>query len=319
MALAFRYWSALPIPGALEDCNRAVGAYERAKGLAFGGAPCGLAFAPTPTRVSGLAGGDRPTMASAAPPEARGGHAAFHASGGAWDDILEYYLFNADRRELEFAYRLAKTSYHGRAPDPSGFGAGAGFVPRDFARARHYFAFVARAVWPEDPLPPFNISPFPPNAAQTQAHALAASSASFLGRMHLRGEGAPADAARAHAWFARGAAQGDARCLNAMGEMWRDGLVPRLGDAEEGGPDAHANTTTPRPKTMAPDPGKAMRYFAAAARQGLPEAQLNLARHHFARGELQAASALFDAVLVRGSGFEAYYYLGQGPDAGPAL
>ncbi|KAH9050948.1 hypothetical protein EDB83DRAFT_2317047 [Lactarius deliciosus] len=100
---------------------------------------------------------------------------------------------------------------------------------------------------------------------------LAAPAAGYLGRMFLRGEGVRVDLKLAKMWFERGAAYGDRECHNGLGIMWRDGLV--------------------------------------AAGQDLAEAQLNLGKHHYQRGDLKLASSYFEAALRHGSPFEAYYYL----------
>ena len=67
--------------------------------------------------------------------------------------------FNADRGEMDFAYRLGKIYYQGStygAPGGAACGGdGASIVPRDFHRARYYFR-IARQVWPRDPPTPGN-------------------------------------------------------------------------------------------------------------------------------------------------------------------
>lgn len=133
-----------------------------------------------------------------------------------------------------------------------------GAVPRDFERARHYFLLIARLVWPRDPLNPLNYQSTPIKDEHTPI-VFAASSAAFLGRMYLRGEGVKADPATAKMWFERGSEQGDRECQNALGIIWRDGLVPSL----------------------KADSMKALAYFTAAANQELAEAQVNVAKIHF--------------------------------------
>ncbi|KAJ7668547.1 hypothetical protein DFH06DRAFT_1182031 [Mycena polygramma] len=298
MALAYRYWSGI---GTLEDCNRAVDWYERAAEQAMdffrSGPPGGRTLPQTPTRLSDLAGGVYGPGASVASTGANAQRAAVRAgmsraSGETWEDILDYYLFNADRREIEFAYRLGKIFYQGSIYSSRGGVAsgseGVGAVPRDFERARHYFLLIARLVWPRDPPNPLQYTATPLKDENAPV-AYAASSAAFLGRMYLRGEGVKADPAMAKMWFERGSEHGDRECQNGLGIIWRDGLVPSL----------------------KADPKQAMTYFTAAAGQELAEAQINVAKHHFARGELALAAALFETAVLYGSPFEAYYYLGQ--------
>ncbi|KAJ6593532.1 HCP-like protein [Mycena capillaripes] len=298
MALAYRYWSGI---GTLDDCNRAVDWYERAAEQAMdafeSGPPGGRTLPQTPTRLSDLVGGVYGPGASVASTGANAQKAAIRAgmsraSGETWDDILDYYLFNADRREIEFAYRLGKIFYQGSIYSSRGGVAsgseGVGAVPRDFDRARHYFLLIARLVWPRDPANPLSYTATPLKDENAPV-AFAASSAAFIGRMYLRGEGVKADPATAKMWFERGSEHGDRECQNALGIMWRDGLVPG----------AKA------------DLKKAMTYFMAAAGQELAEAQINVAKYHFARGEVVLAAAIFNTAIAFGSPFEAYYYLGQ--------
>ena len=87
----------------------------------------------------------------------------------------------------------------------------------------------------------------------------AAASAAYLGRMFLRGEGVKADLVMAKAWFERGAEHGDRECLNGLGIMYRDGLIPGA----------------------SPDLQTAMTHFNAAAGQELAEAQVNIGKYHF--------------------------------------
>ncbi|KAJ7496963.1 hypothetical protein FB451DRAFT_1120046 [Mycena latifolia] len=294
MALAYRYWSGI---GTLEDCNRAVDWYERASEQAMeiflSGPPGGRTLPQTPTRLSDLVGGVYGPGASVASTGLNSQKAAIRAgmsraSGETWEDILEYYLFNADRREIDFAYRLGKIFYQGSIYSSRGGIAsgseGVGAVPRDFERARHYFLVVAHSVWPRDP-------PHPA-ATPKDEHApiiFAASSAAFLGRMYLRGEGVKADPAMAKMWFERGSEHGDRECHNGLGIIWRDGLV----------------------SPFKADSKKAIAHFTAAAGQELAEAQINVAKYHFARGEMALASAMFETAVLYGSPFEAYYYLGR--------
>ncbi|KAF7351169.1 Ubiquitin-protein ligase [Mycena sanguinolenta] len=300
MALAYRYWSGI---GTLEDCNRAVDWYERAAEQAMdmfrSGPPGGRTLPQTPTRLSDLVGGVYGPGASVASTGGNAQRAAIRAglsraSGETWEDILDYYLFNADRREIEFAYRLGKIFYQGSIySSKGGIGSGSegvGAVPRDFERARHYFLLIARMVWLRDPANPLQHTPTVLKDDHNLPIGYAASSACYLGRMYLRGEGVKADPAIAKMWFERGSEQGDRECQNGLGIIWRDGLVPSL----------------------KADLKKAMSYFAAAAGQELAEAQINVAKYHFARGEIQFATTLFEtAAVLFGSPFEAYYYLGQ--------
>lgn len=177
----------------------------------------------------------------------------FSFSNQLWADI--HAKFNADRGEIDFAYRLGKIFYQGSIyPSPGGIASGSegvGAVPRNYARAFHYFLQIARQVWPHDP----------PHAVQSKEDrkpvGYAAASAGYLGRMYLRGEGVKTDYAIAKMWFERGADQGDRECHNGLGIMYRDGL----------GVKSSAQL--------------ALVHFTAAAGQDLAEAQVNLGKHHY--------------------------------------
>lgn len=296
MALGYRYWSGI---GVAEGCMDALTWYEEAAEQAMAkflsGPPGGRTLPLASPRLSDLVGGVYGPGASVASTGLSAGRpviktASARAAGETWEDLLEYYLFNADRGELDFAYRLGKIFYQGSVYGlPGGIasgGDGASAVPRDYARARHYFLHIARQVWPRDP----------PNSAQVQASTrdettqagYAALAAGYLGRMYLRGEGVKQDAALAKMWFERGAEFGEKECHNGLGIIWRDGLVEGRKDMK-----------------------KAHNHFSAAATQDLAEAQVNLGKYHYSRGEYKSAAVHFEAAVRQGSPFEAYYYLAE--------
>lgn len=82
--------------------------------------------------------------------------------------------------------------------------------------------------------------------------------AAYLGRMYLRGEGVKQDIKVARIWFERGAQYDEKECLNALGIIWRDGLLEKKTDEK-----------------LAYD------YFLAAASQDSAEAQINLGKYHY--------------------------------------
>ncbi|KAF8583800.1 HCP-like protein [Ramaria rubella] len=289
MALGYRHWTGI---GVNEDCMVALDWYEAAAEQAMAhflsGPPGGRTLPLTHTKLSDLVGGVYGPGASVA---STGLHANRHvikaanarAAGETWEDVLDYYQFNADRGEIEFAYRLGKIYYQGSVyPSIGGIASGAegiGAVPRDYHRARSYFLRIARLLWP--------------HAGQgnrktevdDQTTIFAAQSACYLGRMLLRGEGVQQDFKLAKLWFDRGAEFGDRECHNGLGIMWRDGLGVKRDEA------------------------KAVANFGIAAGQDLAEAQVNMGKYHYNRGELTSANTYFDAAMRHGSPFEAYYYI----------
>lgn len=169
--------------------------------------------------------------------------------------------YNADRGEVDFAYRLGKIFYQGSIYGGLGGiasgGDGASRVPRDFHNARVYFLRIARQVWPRDPPNPRHPQPSAKEQGHLQA-GYAAVAAGYLGRMFLRGEGVAQDAAMAKMWFDRGAEFGEKECHNGLGIIWRDGLVDGRKDIQ-----------------------KALQHFGVAATQELAEAQVHLGRYYY--------------------------------------
>ena len=170
--------------------------------------------------------------------------------------------FNADRGEVDFAYRLGKIFYQGSIYGSVGGiasgGDGASRVIRDFHNARHYFLRIARQVWPRDPANPRQ--PQPSTRESTPSAGYAALAAGYLGRMYLRGEGVKQDPVMAKLWFERGAEYGEKECHNGLGIIWRDGLVDGKKDMK-----------------------KSLAHFGAAASQELAEAQVQLGKYHYSK------------------------------------
>ncbi|KAN0081237.1 hypothetical protein V8E55_008861 [Tylopilus felleus] len=298
MALAYRYWSGI---STTEDCSRAMEWYEAAADTAmemfFSGPPGGLTLPYTHTRLSDLDGGVYGPGASVAStglnvlkPSVKAGFA--QAAGETWEDLLEYYMFNADRGEMDFAYKLGKIFYQGSIYATSGgIGSGSegvGRIGQDFHLARSYFLKIARQVWPRDPLHSLQHHVLNEKAEGVTQPGWAAKSAAYLARMYLRGEGVKRDYEMAMMWFERGAEYDDRECHNGLGIMWRDGLVKGRHDV-----------------------AKANGYFSHAAGQELAEALVNIGKHHYGRGEIKLAGTYFEAAIRYGSPFEAHFYLAK--------
>ncbi|KAM5533642.1 hypothetical protein V8D89_012690 [Ganoderma adspersum] len=295
MALGYRHWSGI---GVVESCMAALDWYEDAAEQAMAkflsGPPGGRTLPLSPPRLSDLDGGIYGPGASVASTGLNAGRAVIktanaRAAGETWEDLMEYYLFNADRGEVDFAYRLGKIYYQGSIYSvPGGIasgGDGASAIPRDFHRARYYFLRIAQQIWPRDPANPRQPDRPPKGEAPAQA-GYAALAAGYLGRMYLRGEGVKQDAVLAKMWFERGADYGEKESHNGLGIIWRDGLVDGKKDLK-----------------------KALAHFTVAATQELAEAQVHIGKVHYDRGDLKLAMAHFETALRQGSPFEAYYYL----------
>ncbi|TFL07178.1 hypothetical protein BDV98DRAFT_557395 [Pterulicium gracile] len=310
MALGYRFWSGI---GAVEDCPSALKWYEMAASeamrLFLSGPPGGLTLPKTPTKLSDLDGGVYGYGASVA----SSGHNVNRASvkagaardaGETWEDILEYYIFNANRGEDDFAWRLGKIFYQGSIyPAPGGIASGSegvAAVKQDYALARYYFDKVVRKHWSKEPATPGSWTPPPLKDQQDpttkQRVAWASSAAGYLGRMYLRGEGVKQDFAVAKLWFERGAQHGDREAQNGLGIIWRDGLVTVGGKSAVMG----------KGKV---DISRAVTYFTSSAKQELAEANVNLGKIHYNNDELTLATSFFENAVRAGSPFEAYYYL----------
>ncbi|KAI0002186.1 HCP-like protein [Russula compacta] len=292
MGLGYRYWTGI---GVVEDCESAAEWYsaaaEQVMARFLSGPPGGRTLPLTPARLSDLAGGVYGPGASVASTGMNGQRPAIkaaraRAAGETWEDILEYYIFNADRGETDFAFRLGKIFYHGSIYNaPGGIasgGEGVGRVPWDLERARYYFESIARQVWPSDS------GDAQGRRDENSPVGLAAPAAGYLGRMYLRGEGVRVDLKLARMWFERGATHGDKECHNGLGIIWRDGLIEGRKDSK-----------------------KALAHFTIAAGQDLAEAQVNLGKHYYDRGDLKLAISYFEAAMRHGSPLESFYYLAK--------
>ncbi|TCD60621.1 ERAD-associated protein [Steccherinum ochraceum] len=295
MALGYRYWSGI---GVAENCMTALTWYEEAAEQAMAkflsGPPGGRTMPMSPARLSDLEGGVYGPGASVASTGMNAGRPVIktmtsRAAGETWDDLLEYYLFNADRGEEDFAYRLGKIFYQGSIySNPGGIasgGDGAASIARDFHRARHYFLRIARQIWPSDPADPRKNRRATKEDSPRQA-GFAPYAAGYLGRMFLRGEGVKQDAAMARMWFERGADYGDKECYNGLGIIWRDGLVDGKKDTK-----------------------KAAGYFMSAASQELADAHVQLGKLYYDSGDTKTATVYFEQGIRQGNPFEGYYYL----------
>ncbi|KAH8087852.1 HCP-like protein [Cristinia sonorae] len=297
MALGYRYWSGI---GVAEDCMAALNWYEEAAEQSMAkflsGPPGGRTLPLTPPRLSDLAGGvygPGASVASTGPNAIRPVIKNMGARSGSdtWDDLLEYYLFNADRGEQDFAYRLGKIFYQGSIyAAPGGIssgGDGSSSIPRDFHKARHYFLRIARQIWPSDPVDPRDARSLAKEKEEAPPQGgFAPLAAGYLGRMYLRGEGVKQDAAMARLWFERGAIYGDKESQLGLGIIWRDGLVDGKKDFK-----------------------KAANLFLTAASQELADAQVQVGKMHYNSGDTKSATMYFEQGIRQGNPFEGYYYL----------
>jgi SEL1 protein len=100
------------------------------------------------------------------------------------DDVLEYYRYMAEKGDIGAQFSLARVYYDGSRT-----------IPRNFARALFYFGAVARQHWSKDGKVV---------GKETPGKSFFGAAASYLGLMHMRGEGVPQSFGKAKIWFQRG-------------------------------------------------------------------------------------------------------------------
>ncbi|OXG13228.1 SEL1 protein [Cryptococcus neoformans Tu401-1] len=301
MALGYRHWAGI---GVKEDCGVALEHYSHAADISYrrflDGPPGGLTLPLTPIRLSDRVGGIYGPHASWASTGANSLRPAIRASiasarGETTQEILEYYQYHSDRDSYIYAARLGRLFYHGSVHfSANGVSSGAesvGAIPQSFHKARTYFLKVARVLWPTDFLPGTTDQPAGrrklTKEQEDKVREAAMISASFLGRMALRGEGQKVDYQRAKMWYERAAELGDREALNGLGILYRDGLGVPV------------------------DLTRAQGHFQAAAAASLPEAQVNVAKLLLNRGEYQAALPFLDSALRGGNPLEAFHLSAQ--------
>ena len=90
----------------------------------------------------------------------------------------------AEKGDIGAQFSLARVYYDGSRT-----------IPRNFARALYYFGAVARQHWTKDGKVV---------GKEVQGKGLFGAAASYLGLMHMRGEGVPQSFEKAKIWFTRG-------------------------------------------------------------------------------------------------------------------
>jgi SEL1 protein len=155
---------------------------------------------------------------------------------------------------------------------------GARSSQRNLPEAKRRFLEIARMNWTKDGKTKPNVSPL--------TEKLASKAAGYLGRMFLRGEGMPQSFSIAKTWFIRGIEHADALSQYSMGLMYLNGLG------------------------VSKDALKAAEYFAAAADQDLPPAQVRMGALFLDQGDVPTAMKYFELAARHGH-LEAYYYLAE--------
>ncbi|GAA5922215.1 ubiquitin ligase complex subunit HRD3 [Sporobolomyces koalae] len=350
MTVGYRHWAGI---GTKQSCQDALPWYKSAAEAAVrtfnSGPPGGRHLSPAKLRLSDLSGGVYGPGASSKPPTLSTGGSTSQTKQE-WNDLIEFHQFHADRGDPAYMYRLAKLYYGGfgvgdqhsgtrprlNRARASAVSLGAG--GRDFGRSFKWFAKLGKQMWTSDGReamwdPKWGTFSSSANHQQQQqqqrsvvvdqqqlsgsgtnkvgklgfydpkldrksdraddaTQMLSGLAAGYLGKMYLRGEGVNVNLQKAFLWFKRGSTRLDRECHNGLGIMYRDGL----------GVERNLKI--------------ALAHFHAAAQQDLAEAQVNLGKYHFGRGENVLATGFFEAA-IRSDGmrqtdtFQSYYYLAE--------
>lgn len=311
MALGYRHWVGI---GTQQSCLEALPFYKSAAEKSMrafnAGPPGGRHMPPAKIRLSDRDGGVYGPGASVVSSGTNKNQHFPHqpTTLQAWNDVLEFYQFHAERGDATFMYRLGRIYYYG-------FGTAGDSIQdfpltngRNHLKAFKWFSRIARTVWPRDPeaATTSNGNSFlnkqgqwqtptvgvydpakDPKVSVDETHAAAAGlSAGYLGRLYLRGEGVPRNNAKAFLWFSRGASQGDRESHNGLGIMYRDGLGLRR------------------------NLDKALDYFQLAADAELPDAYVNLGKYYMGVDPMSAVP-YFDNAIKNGDNYQSYYYLAE--------
>ncbi|MBW0464846.1 hypothetical protein O181_004561 [Austropuccinia psidii MF-1] len=311
ISLGYRHWVGI---GTKQSCREALPFYKSAAEKSMrsfnSGPPGGRHMPPVKVRLSDREGGVYGPGASVA---STGNNKLYHSPQQpvtiqAWNDVLEFYQFHAERGDASFMFRLGRIYYQGFGTVGDNIQDFALTNGRNYLKALKWFNRIARTVWPRDPEAATSPSghAFQNKLGQWQTPMVGAYdstkdvkltadetqtvaaglSAGFLGRLYLRGEGVPRNYAKAFLWFSRGASQGDRESQNGLGVMYRDGLGVQRNIE------------------------KAVNYFQLAANAELADAYVNLGKYYMDIDPL-ASIPHFDNAIKHGDSYQSYYYLAE--------
>ncbi|RKP26333.1 hypothetical protein SYNPS1DRAFT_14339, partial [Syncephalis pseudoplumigaleata] len=256
MTLGYRYLYGIGVP---KSCEESVYYYQRVADKAIdyfdSGPPGGRRLPRTRIRLADEEGGVFGIKST--------GQAA---NGVELDEVLEYYRLAAEKGDLQAKLILGQL-YH----------RGSNRIKQDFRRAKRYYRSVASRVYSSN-----GKQKRTKNVDKEVAH-LAAQAAGLIGEMYWRGEGVKANNAVALRWFKHAIEYDDPVAYNALGVMYRDGVV------------VHKDLT------------RATKYFHKAANMENDEAQVNLGKIMFDRKSYNEAKYFFTAAASRGNILGQYY------------
>ncbi|KAK9320461.1 hypothetical protein V1517DRAFT_375626 [Lipomyces orientalis] len=270
MTLAFRYHAGIGTP---RNCDKAVFFYKRVADKAMeywrNGPPGGRTLDRHTWKLADDNGGvfGEGASESSSGPNSRK-NLSPPADSTSLADVLEYLLYMAEKSDVVSQYSLARLYYEGTRS-----------LSRNYDKALHFFKLVAKQYWKNET----TRIPGTPDSLQRYA----GKTAGYLGRMYLRGEGTPADHAKALQWYKLGMELGDAPSMNGYGYMHLKGL---------GG--------------LKQSTAKAAEYFRSAADLDFGPAQVNIGKLFLEQGEVTVAIHYFELAARHGH-IEAFYYLAE--------
>lgn len=269
MAIAYRHHAGISTP---VSCDDAVHYYQKVTDKAIhyikSGPPGGHSIVREAYRIADADGGvygEGASVYSTGAYAKQGGPSS--DAYASFDDIMEYLDFLSRKGDLKARFNIAKFMYDGHRT-----------MKRDLKAAKQQFMDIARLYWTKEGKIRAD--------ATANAERLATRASGYLGRMFVRGEGAPQSFKIAQTWLRRGIANGDSLSQYYMGLLYLHGLG------------------------VEKDPVKAADYFAPAADQDLPAAQVQLGVMFLDQGDHQSALRYFD-LAARNKHTEAFYYLAE--------
>jgi len=311
MSLGYRHWVGIGTP---QSCREALPFYKSAAEKSMrtfnAGPPGGRHMPPTKVRLSDHDGGVYGPGASVV---SSGNNKNQHSPQQpstlqAWNDVLEFYQFHAERGDATFMFRLGRIYYYGFGSAGDSIQDFALTNGRNYLKSLKWFNRIVRAVWPRDPeaatspnghayqnkqgqwqsptVGAYDANKDPKQPVDETHMVAAGLSAGYLGRIYLRGEGVPRNNAKAFLWFSRGATQGDRESQNGLGIMYRDGLGVRR------------------------NLEKALEYFQLASDAELADANVNLGKYYMGVDPSNAIP-YFDNAIKNGDTYQSYYYLAE--------
>ena len=272
MAVGFRHYAGVGTP---RSCETALSYYRRAADKAMewyrSGPPGGRHITPQVNRIADEDGGVYGRGASAV----SAGQNAFNPglnsdAYSSIEDVIEYLDLMSQKGDTKASYNLGRIYYEGQRD-----------LDRHMELAKKYFLTVVRKYWKK--------TGQLVEGSKLGIDRYAGKAAGYLGRMYLRGEGAPQSFEKAHSWFERGVDLQDAQ------SQWGRGFMALRG--------YHVKQNIEL----------ATEFFKAAIEQDYAPAYVELGLLYLDQGKSEdvAIANHYFEMAVRYGNLEASYYLAE--------